>query len=70
MWCPIMTCTLWPYRFGCRPESARQRYGEAVVTPDMMPGANVALESLPMSAAEYGRETRFAEETARYTTPT
>ncbi len=49
-------CEQWPYRFGFRPETVRQRYGPALVTPDLMPNANVNLHDLPGSlaaAAEY-----------------
>ena len=34
-------CHLWPYRFGCRPETARVEYGEAMVNPHLMPGSEV-----------------------------
>ncbi len=49
-------CQQWPYRFGQRPETIRQRFGTGLVTPAMMPEANVNLDALPGSmaaAAEY-----------------
>jgi hypothetical protein len=53
MWCgcdgvQATRCHLWPYRFGVRPESARQRYGERLVTPELMPDADTNLDDLPM----------------------
>ena len=53
MWCGSdgihsTRCHLWPYRFGIRPESARQRYGDRLITPGLMPDANVDLDDLPM----------------------
>jgi hypothetical protein len=45
-WCPITDCPLWPYRFGCRPKSARQRHGDQLVTPELMPSTNTPLEAL------------------------
>ena len=36
------------YRFEIRPESARQRYGDWLITPDLMPDANVDIDDLPM----------------------
>jgi hypothetical protein len=52
MWCGndgihSTRCDLWPYRFGIRPESARQRYGVRLVTPGLMPDANTNLDDLP-----------------------
>ena len=53
MWCGndgihSTRCDLWPYRFGIRPESARQRYGARLVTPELMPDANANLDDLPL----------------------
>ena len=41
-WCP-----LWVFRFGIRPETAAEKYGKHVVTPGLMPGANVNIDDLP-----------------------
>ncbi len=46
-------CHLWPYRFGCRPETVRVEYGEAMITPRLMPGAESELESLPKNPRDY-----------------
>lgn len=46
-------CELWPYRFGCRLETARLEFGEAMVTPELMPGSEVELESLPANPRDY-----------------
>jgi hypothetical protein len=53
MWCGCdgihsTRCHLWPYRFGVRPESARQRYGDRLVTPELMPDADADLDELRM----------------------
>lgn len=48
-------CHQWPYRFGCRPESAAERFGAALVTPGLMPAADTPLETLPNNPADYGR---------------
>ncbi len=40
-------CSLWPYRFGLRPDAARKRYGPALLDPSAMPEANVNLDDLP-----------------------
>jgi hypothetical protein len=49
-------CELWPYRFGCRPETARSEFGDAMVTPSLMPGDEVEIESLPSNPREYRPE--------------
>ena len=46
-------CHLWPYRFGCRPETAKQEFGEAMLMPELMPGPNVELDSLPKNPRDY-----------------
>ena len=53
-------CHLWPYRFGMRPETTRGEFGEAMVTPAMMPGPDVELESLPRDPRDYQPESRAA----------
>jgi len=45
-WCPATDCPLWSLRFGCRPATARKRYGAEVTDPDRMPDHLVPLESL------------------------
>jgi hypothetical protein len=40
-------CELWPYRFGRRPATIRQKYGPRLMTPGMMPGDGVDLDDLP-----------------------
>jgi len=39
-------CPLWPFRFGIRPETAKKRYGQRLLTPEDMPDANVCVEDL------------------------
>jgi len=46
-------CHFWPYRFGSRPETAVAKYGEAMLTPQMMPGAGVELKDLPGNPRDY-----------------
>jgi hypothetical protein len=41
-WCPCdgihsTWCSLWPYRFGIRPKTAKRRYGNQLLTPEEMP---------------------------------
>ena len=45
-WCPVTDCSLWPFRFGMRPVTARKRYGDDLLDPDKMPDHTVPLESL------------------------
>ncbi len=52
LWCPCdgvhsTRCHLWPYRLGARPQTVVEQYGPALVTPEMMPGANVNEDTLP-----------------------
>jgi len=42
-----LRCTLWPFRFGLRPETARKRYGADLLDPQAMPDATVNLDDLP-----------------------
>ncbi len=46
-------CEFWAYRFGCRPETAREDFGEAMVTPGMMPGPEVELDDLSQNPRDY-----------------
>ncbi|MHC4405914.1 MAG: hypothetical protein ACYTG0_40245 [Planctomycetota bacterium] len=60
MWCSCdgkhsTWCPLWPYRFGMRPETARQKYGDQLLDPEQMPDANKPLEELPVSPSR-GRQ--------------
>jgi hypothetical protein len=64
-WCPndglhSTRCEFWLFRFGIRPETAAQRYGAELVTPELMPIADVDLDSLPSSP------NRAAERLAKY----
>ena len=47
-WCP-----LWPYRFGLRPETARQKYGNHIMSPELMPGAEASIDDLPNNPAAW-----------------
>jgi hypothetical protein len=56
-WCTLdglhsTRCGLWPFRFGMRPETFAERFGPALVTPSMMPPANVNEDSLPLGLEE------------------
>ena len=42
-------CDLWPFRFGCKPKAVQRRYGEQLITPAMMPGADIDLDTLPIT---------------------
>lgn len=42
-------CSLWPYRFGRRPATIRQRYGDPLLDPNKMPPADIELDDLPQS---------------------
>ena len=45
--CPCYDdCSLWPFRFGCGPKTARKRFGGKVLDPDAIAPANVPLESV------------------------
>ncbi len=46
-------CPVWHYRFGKRPETVQLELGEAMLTPEMMPGPEVELESLPANPRHY-----------------
>jgi len=52
LWCPAdgvhsTRCHLWPYRFGVMPKTLAQRHGPALVTPGMMPDANMNEDDVP-----------------------
>ncbi len=60
-WCPCdgvhsTRCELWPFRHGVQPPTFRQRYGDRLLTPEMMPPANLNLDLLPaeLEAAAFG----------------
>jgi len=61
-YCLSSECPLWPYRFGKRPETVRERIGDAVLDPRLMPDPSTPLEELPQSPVAYCRmmETRGA----------
>jgi hypothetical protein len=46
-------CANWSYRFGKRPETVQVELGKAMVTPELMPGSDVDLESLPSNPRHY-----------------
>jgi hypothetical protein len=46
-YCSSTKCPLWPFRFGCAPESAKKKFGEDLMTPSKMPAANTPVEDLP-----------------------
>jgi len=48
-------CSLWSYRFGMRPATARQKIGAAMLTPELMPEADANLEDLPTNPRDYCR---------------
>lgn len=54
-YCLSSECPLWPYRFGKRPETVRQRIGEAVLDLKRMPDPSTPLEDLPQNPADYCR---------------
>ncbi len=61
MWCTCdgvhsTRCPLWPFRFGIRPETARQRYGERLLTPECMPDADVDVDELPSTPRKQSSE--------------
>ena len=60
-WCPCdglhsKLCALWPFRFGVRLDTAREKFGDAVLTPEWMPDANVELEDLPANPRDFALE--------------
>ena len=51
-WCPCdglhsTRCEFWSFRFGATPDKVRRRYGPQLVTPALMPDADVDLDGLP-----------------------
>ncbi len=40
-------CGFWPFRFGQQPATFRVKYGDRLVTPELMPPAHVNLDLLP-----------------------
>ena len=40
-------CEFWPFRFGQQPASFRKKYGDRLVTPKLMPPADVNIDDLP-----------------------
>ena len=57
IWCPCHgwqygACLLWPYRFGIQPGKFRAKYGDLLLTPELMPDPAVDLGLLPGTLAE------------------
>jgi hypothetical protein len=52
-YCPSHDCPLWPYRFGKRPATVRERIGAAMLSPALMPDPGTPLGQLPNNPAEY-----------------
>ena len=73
LWCTCdgihgTRCELWPHRFGARPATILERYGRGLVTPELMPPANVDLDQLPgtlAAAAAYLAECRRGKTRSR-----
>ncbi len=57
-------CHLWPHRFGFRPETAREKFGQVLLTPELMPGPEVELETLPTNPRDYRPQTQGTAENA------
>lgn len=60
LWCSCdglhsTRCEVWPYRLGVRPATVRAKHGPRLVTPELMPSANVPLDDLPGGVAEASR---------------
>jgi len=53
-----------PHRFGVRPETARRKFGEAMLAPELMPGPEVELESLPKNPRDYRPQGQEIDEKA------
>lgn len=56
LWCPCnghtsTDCVFWASRFGVRPETFINRHGPYLLTPEIMPAADVDLEELPNTVA-------------------
>ena len=52
LWCSCdgvhsTLCHLWQFRLGMNPATVCQKFGPGLVTPGMMPEANVNLDDLP-----------------------
>ena len=61
VWCPCngvasTRCEFWPYRFGLQPGTIRQKYGDRLLTPALMPSADVDLDLLPRAMVEASSE--------------
>jgi hypothetical protein len=50
--CHSTWCYLWPFRFGQRPETFRQKHGPWLLMPECMPDPTVELDDLPSSPSE------------------
>ena len=47
LWCPAYGCHLWRFRLGLKPTTIRAKYGNGLITPNLMPAPNVNLDVLP-----------------------
>ena len=45
-YCTVYTCPLWKYRFGMRPETAKNNYGKKYLKPELMPEADIPIDDL------------------------
>ena len=64
LWCPVASCTLWPYRLGARPSTVREKHCPELVDAKAQPGPRVNVDDLPNglpAAVEWFRERRAAE---------
>jgi len=64
LWCPVASCTLWPYRLGSRPSTVRAKYCPELVDPAAQPGDSVGMDDLPKGiprAVEWFKGRRAAE---------
>ncbi len=57
IWCPCdgvnsTRCEFWPFRFGIQPATFRQRYGDRLLAPELMPAHAVDLDALPTGIVE------------------
>jgi len=69
-WCPCdgvhsTRCALWPYRFGKRPQTIFAKHGPLLITPELMPGADVNLDNLPVSLRKPCASLRFSTDASR-----
>jgi hypothetical protein len=56
-WCPCdglnsTRCEFWPFRFGLSPKAFLRKYGPRLLSPALMPSANVDMDDLPAPLIE------------------